>query len=106
MHVIFLHVECASRPGIGFTETTDFLFHKRGKLANENLFPIIWTPDEVIGQFVGDVFGVLCIHTRQYNMCSKSCEVPGRAALPLDELLFVEILFRIQPITFRSTSLF
>jgi hypothetical protein len=37
----------------------------------------------VIGQFGGDVFGVLCIHIRQYNRCSNLTEVPVGAALPL-----------------------
>jgi hypothetical protein len=31
----------------------------------------------VIGQFVGDVFGVLCIHIRQYNRYSNLTEVPA-----------------------------
>jgi hypothetical protein len=52
------------------------------KDANE---PIFGTPDKMVSQLVGDVFGVLRIHTRQYDMCSNSCEVPERAALPLDE---------------------
>jgi hypothetical protein len=40
-------------------------------------FTIFGTPDKVIGQFVDDVFGVLCIHTHQFNKRSNSCEVPG-----------------------------
>jgi len=61
------------------------LFDKRSNLSDEKLLAIFGTPDKMIGQFVGDVFGVLHIHTRQHNICSTSCEVPGRAALPLLE---------------------
>jgi hypothetical protein len=43
------------------------------------------TPDKMVSQLVGDVFGMLCIHTPNYDMCSKSLEKPRRAALPLDE---------------------
>jgi hypothetical protein len=39
----------------------------------------------MVSQLVGDVFGMLCIHTPNYNMCSKPLEEPRRAALPLDE---------------------
>ncbi len=39
----------------------------------------------MVSQLVGDVFGMLCIHTPHDNMCSKSLEEPRRAALPLDE---------------------
>jgi hypothetical protein len=39
----------------------------------------------VIGPCVGDVFGVLCIHTRQCIRCSNSCEALMGTALPLDE---------------------
>jgi len=85
MHMIFLHVKRTYRPGVRFAETTDFLFDKQSKLANQNLFPLLGAPDKVIGQFIRDVFGVLCIHTQQYNICSTSCEVPEWAALPLDE---------------------
>jgi hypothetical protein len=71
MDVIFLHVESAYRPGVRFANTTDFLFDKHRKLANKNLFPIFGAPDKVIGQFIGDVFGVLYTHTQQYNLCSN-----------------------------------
>ena len=70
MHVINLHIECAYRPGVRFTETTDFLFYKRRKFADENLLAVFRTPDEVRGQLVGDMFGVLRIYTQQYNKCS------------------------------------
>ena len=83
--MIFLYSKRTYRPGVRFAETTDFLFDKQSKLANQNLFPILGAPDKVIGQFIRDVFGVLRIHTQRYNMCSTSCEVPERAALPLDE---------------------
>ena len=48
MYVIYLHVERTYRPGVGFTDTTDYLFDKRGELTNQNLLPIFWTPDKVI----------------------------------------------------------
>jgi hypothetical protein len=48
MYVIYLHVERTYRPGVGFTDATDFLFDKRGELANQNLLPIFRTPDKVI----------------------------------------------------------
>jgi len=83
--MIFLHIKRTYRPGVRFAETTDFLFDKQSKLANQNLFPLLGAPDKVIGQFIRDVFGVLCIHTQQYHICSTSCEVPEWAALPLDE---------------------
>ena len=83
--MIFLYMKRTYRPGVRFAQTTDFLFDKQGKLANQNLFPIRGAPDKVIGQFIRDVVGVLCIHTQQYDMCSTSCEVPERAALPLDD---------------------
>jgi hypothetical protein len=61
--MIFLHVECAYRPGVRFADSTDFLFDKCRKLAHQNLFPVLRTPDKVIGQLIRDVFGVLCLHT-------------------------------------------
>ena len=85
MHMICLHIESAYRPGIGLADAADFLFDKCSKFTHQNLFPIFRTPDKVIGQFIGDVFGVLCIHTCHCNICSNSCEVPVGAALPLDE---------------------
>ena len=63
MHMICLHIESAYRPGIGLADAADFLFDKCSKFTHQNLFPIFRTPDKVIGQFIGDVFGVLCIHT-------------------------------------------
>ena len=71
MHMIFLHIEHAYRPGIGFADSANFLFHKSSKLADQNLLTIFRAQDKVIGQFVGDVFGVLCIHTHQYNKRSN-----------------------------------
>ena len=49
MHMIFLHIERASRPGVGFTATADFLFDKGSKPANQNLFAVFGTPDKVTG---------------------------------------------------------
>ena len=66
------------QPGVGFTDTADFLFHKSSKLAHENLFPVLGTPDQVIGQLIRNLFGVLCIHTQQYTMCSNPCPCEGR----------------------------
>ena len=80
-----MHVKGTYRPGVRFTDTTNFLFDQRSQLANENLFAVFRTPDKMVSQLVGDVFGVLFIHTRQCNMCSNSCEVPVWAALPLLE---------------------
>jgi hypothetical protein len=45
MHMIFLHIERASGPGVGFTDTADFLFDKHSKLAHQNLFPLGGTAD-------------------------------------------------------------
>jgi hypothetical protein len=83
MDMIFLYIERTYRPGVGFADATDFLLDKRGDLASQDVFPVLGTPDKVIGSFVGDVFGVLCIHACQYNVSSNSCEVPVEAALPL-----------------------
>jgi hypothetical protein len=85
MDMIFLHIESAYRPSVDFTDATDFLFHKYRNLPDQDAFTILGTPDKVIGQFIRDVFGVLCIHIHQYNMCSNTCEVPIGAALPLLE---------------------
>ena len=85
MDMICLHVESAYRPSIGFTDATNFLFEKRCKLPDQNLFTVFGAPDKVIGQFIHDVFGVLRIHTPTYNVCSNSLEELRWAALPLDE---------------------
>lgn len=85
MDVISLHVERTSRPGVGFTDTTDFLFDTRGELTTQNLLPICRTPDNVRSSFVGDMFGVLRIHTLYDTKCSLFPDVPRWAALPLDE---------------------
>ncbi len=85
MHMVGLDVHCSNVPGILGTDATNLLFKKRGDLAHEKLLAILWTPDKMVGQFVGDMFGVLYIHTRQYNKCSNTCEVPAGAALPLLE---------------------
>jgi hypothetical protein len=63
--MILLDVERPYRPGVGFTDATDFLFEKRSKPANENLLPIFRAPDKMVSQLVGDMFGVLYIHTQQ-----------------------------------------
>lgn len=85
MDVISLHVERTSRPGVGSTDTTDVLFEKRSELTNQNLLPIFRTPDKVRSSCVGDMFGMLRIHTLHYNKCSLFPEVPRWAALPPDE---------------------
>src|SRR5690242_14216909 len=47
-------------------------------------FCVFWTPDKRIGELVGDMFGVLRIHTRRYNGCSNIYEVlVGAAASPI-----------------------
>jgi len=35
MDVICLNIKSANRPGVGFTDAADFLFHKYRKLTNE-----------------------------------------------------------------------
>jgi excisionase family DNA binding protein len=71
MHMIFPHIERAYRPGVDSTDAADFLFDKRCNLPGQDAFPIFGTPDKVISQFVGGMFGVLGIHTQHYNMCSS-----------------------------------
>ena len=83
--MIGLDIERPYRPGVGFADAANCLFHKRSKLANQNLLAVCGTPDKVISQLIGDVFGVLCIHTQHYHRCSSLPEVPSRAALPLLE---------------------
>ncbi|HXZ03253.1 MAG TPA: hypothetical protein VEH81_00390, partial [Ktedonobacteraceae bacterium] len=58
------HIKRTCRPGVREAGTTDFLFDKQSKLANQYRFPMLGAPDKVIGQFIRDVFGVLCIHTQ------------------------------------------
>lgn len=82
--MIGLHIERTYRPGVGFTDATDFLFEKRGEFPDQNLFPVFGAPDKMVSQLVGDVFGVLYIHTRQYNKCSSLEEVPVGAGYPCD----------------------
>jgi len=83
MDMIFLDIERTYRRGVDFTDSADFLFHKRGELANQNLLTVLGTPDKVIGSLVRNVFGMLRIHPQHYNICSSFPEVPRRAALPL-----------------------
>ena len=64
-----------------------FIYNEHGKLAHQDLLSILGAPDKLIGMLVGDVFGVLCIHTRQFYKCSNSCRIPVWAAFPLDEWL-------------------
>lgn len=45
--MFFLYSKRTYRPGVRFAETTDFLFDKQSKLANQNLFPILGVPDKV-----------------------------------------------------------
>jgi hypothetical protein len=69
--MIFPHIERASRPGVAFTDAADFLFYKRGNLPGQDAFPVFGTPDKVISQCVGGMFGVLCIHIQYSNICSN-----------------------------------
>ncbi len=85
MHVVGLDIHCSNKPNILSTDATNLLFEKRCNPANENLFPIFGTPDKMVSKLLRDMFGVLCIHTLHYTMCSNSLEGPHRAALPLDE---------------------
>ena len=85
MHVIGLDVHRSSGPGVIRTDATNLLFDEHGDLAHKNLLAVFGTSDKVISQFIGDVFGVLYIHTQHYNRCSSLPEVPSRAALPLLE---------------------
>ena len=85
MHMVGLDVHCSNEPGILSTDATNLLFKKRGNLADQNLFAVFGAPDKVIGQLIRDVFGVLRIHTPNYNMCSNSLEELRWVALPLDE---------------------
>jgi hypothetical protein len=85
MDMIFLNSERTSHPGVGFTDATDFLFEKRSKRAPENLLPIVRAPDKMGSKRVGDMFGVLYIHTQRYTMCSRFLEGSHRAAFPLLE---------------------
>src|SRR5258706_5208463 len=87
MDMIFLDIERTYRRGVDFTDSADFLFHKRGELANQNLLTVLGTPDKVIGSLVRNVFDMLRIHLQHYNICSSFPEVPRWAALPLLESL-------------------
>jgi hypothetical protein len=48
MDMILLHMKSAYGPGHGFTDTTNFLFDKCRKLANQNLFALFGTPDKMV----------------------------------------------------------
>ena len=71
MHMIFPQIQRAYHPGIDFTGAADFLFYKRCSLPGQDAFPIVGTPDKVISQFVGGMFGMLCIHIQFYYICSN-----------------------------------
>ncbi len=49
MHMIFLYVESAYRPGVGSSDAADLLFDKCCYLISEDTSPVLGTPDEVIG---------------------------------------------------------
>ena len=85
MDMVWLDVYRANRPVPCFADPTDFLLNERCQLAHQNLLPVLGAPDKVIGQLIGDVFGVLRIHTTDCNRCSRFSEEPARAALPPDE---------------------
>ncbi|GCE06014.1 hypothetical protein KDAU_33430 [Dictyobacter aurantiacus] len=85
MHMVRLDMPCPNGPALLSTDPTDFLFEKRGNRANKTLFAVCGAPDKVVRQRVGDVFGVLRIHTHQYTRCSRFSVFPCGAALPLDE---------------------
>lgn len=71
MHLIGLHVERAYDPGVRFADAADFLFNECSKLAYQHLFAVLRTPNKRIGELVGDMFGVLRIHTGLYNRCAN-----------------------------------
>lgn len=71
MHMIGLHIERADDPGVCFADAADSLFNECSKLAYQNLFAVFRIPDKMMGELVGDIFGVLPIHTRQHNRCSN-----------------------------------
>ncbi|GHO79370.1 hypothetical protein KSD_71410 [Ktedonobacter sp. SOSP1-85] len=47
MHVIGLHGKRTYHPGIGFTETLNFLFEKWSQFPNKKLLAILRTPDKM-----------------------------------------------------------
>lgn len=85
MYMVRLDIHCSNDPGILSADAANLLFEKRSNLTYENLLAVVRTPDKMVSQLVGDVFGGLRIHTPYYNMCSKFSLLPGWAALPLDE---------------------
>ncbi len=85
MDLIFLDVESTSRPRVCFTNPAEFFLDRRSNLPDQDAFAIVGTPDKVRGSLVRHVFGVLCLHTRQYTMSSGFTEEPYWAALPLLE---------------------
>ncbi len=80
MDMVWLDVYRANRPVPYFTDPTDFLLNERCQLAHQNLLLVRGAPDKVIGQLIGDVFGVLRIHTPDCTRCSRFSEEPARAA--------------------------
>src|SRR2546421_12685097 len=85
MDMIFLYVERSKYPFMYFAEMTYFLFDKHSSLPGQDAFAVFGTPDKMITQLVRDVFGALCFHPQQSNMCSSLYEAPGGAAFPLLE---------------------
>jgi hypothetical protein len=64
MYMVRLDVHCSNEPSILSADATNLLFKKRGNLADQNLFALCGTPDKMVSQLVGDVLGMLRIHTR------------------------------------------
>jgi hypothetical protein len=71
----------------------NFLLHTCGNLACEDTLAVLGTPDEVISELVGDVFGMLCFHPRQitfvlalrqpvFGPAYPYLKVRGKPALP------------------------
>jgi hypothetical protein len=85
MYMVRLDVQRSDDPALLRADAADFLFKKRRQFPNQNLFALFGTPDKMVSELIRDMFGMLCIHTPNYNMCSNSLEGPPRAALPLDE---------------------
>ena len=85
MHVVRLDIQRPNSPALFRADTADFLVENRRQFPNKNLLAIFGTLDKMVSELIRDVFGVLCIHTLNYNICSNSLEELRWAALPLDE---------------------
>ena len=83
--MLWLDVHRSDRPMILSTDAPDLWFKERGDRADQNLFAVVGTPDKMGSQPVGDMFGMLHIHTPHAHMCSDFSLLSRGAALPRDE---------------------